>query len=497
MRLAQGPRCDRAELITAGVLILLFVAYQLWGTGIRRPRPRTGLEQRVRAAPRRTRPRPTTTDDRRPPRRPARPRRRHRRPAPPPPRRRPRARPSPASGSRPSASTGSWSRASPSPTSRRAPATTPRRRCPGQPGNAAIAGHRTTYGAPFNRLDELSRATRSLSPPCRARSPTRCSEQLIVSPDQVEVLDDNGDNRLTLTACHPKYSRPRSASSSWPPWWASPRPRAVAGPTPARARSRATARPAAATSARRRSTPPRSTAGCRGHQADPARDRLGVACRAYLDRRLAAGPAVAKWPAYLLGLPVFLIMLFFFFENFSRLLRPTSDRWEGAATLRWGPDRSRLRRNRARRRGDSLRQGRQLHELTRSRVAPRPDNTCFISTAHWDGTPVGPTMLPMVGVASTDALGEPPPSASDVGPTAPQTYPTAGNPTQQADPTCEYPGAGQQPTAPSTRMEWRRPRRRPAAAVTGVEAPAHGPHRRARRGGGRPGRRARVLPRTG
>ena len=26
---------------------------------------------------------------------------------------------------------------------------------PGQPGNAAVAGHRTTYGAPFNRIDEL------------------------------------------------------------------------------------------------------------------------------------------------------------------------------------------------------------------------------------------------------------------------------------------------------------------------------------------------------
>ena len=26
---------------------------------------------------------------------------------------------------------------------------------PGQEGNAAIAGHRTTYGAPFNRIDEL------------------------------------------------------------------------------------------------------------------------------------------------------------------------------------------------------------------------------------------------------------------------------------------------------------------------------------------------------
>ena len=26
---------------------------------------------------------------------------------------------------------------------------------PGQARNAAIAGHRTTYGAPFNRIDEL------------------------------------------------------------------------------------------------------------------------------------------------------------------------------------------------------------------------------------------------------------------------------------------------------------------------------------------------------
>ena len=26
---------------------------------------------------------------------------------------------------------------------------------PGQPGNAVIAGHRTTYGAPFHEFDEL------------------------------------------------------------------------------------------------------------------------------------------------------------------------------------------------------------------------------------------------------------------------------------------------------------------------------------------------------
>ena len=32
------------------------------------------------------------------------------------------------------------------------------------------------------------------------------SGHMIVSPNDVWVLDDAGDNRLTLTACHPKYS---------------------------------------------------------------------------------------------------------------------------------------------------------------------------------------------------------------------------------------------------------------------------------------------------
>jgi sortase A len=33
---------------------------------------------------------------------------------------------------------------------------------PGQPGTSAIAGHRTTYGAPFRRLDELKKGDRIL-----------------------------------------------------------------------------------------------------------------------------------------------------------------------------------------------------------------------------------------------------------------------------------------------------------------------------------------------
>ena len=44
---------------------------------------------------------------------------------------------------------------------RKGPGHYPNSALPGQIGNAAIAGHRTTYGAPFFRVDELAWATRS------------------------------------------------------------------------------------------------------------------------------------------------------------------------------------------------------------------------------------------------------------------------------------------------------------------------------------------------
>jgi sortase A len=85
---------------------------------------------------------------------------------------------------------------------------------PGQPGNAAIAGHRTTYGAPFHRLDELHRGDQIIVQTLQGTFTYEVFGQaigedighFIVPPDAVEVLDDHGDNRLTLTACHPKYS---------------------------------------------------------------------------------------------------------------------------------------------------------------------------------------------------------------------------------------------------------------------------------------------------
>ena len=95
---------------------------------------------------------------------------------------------------------------------------------PGQLGNAAIAGHRTTYGAPFNRLDELEPGDEiivtTLEGPFRYlvdEQPTDdggTSGHVVVSPREVEVLDPTphparpAENlaTLTLTTCNPKYS---------------------------------------------------------------------------------------------------------------------------------------------------------------------------------------------------------------------------------------------------------------------------------------------------
>ena len=85
---------------------------------------------------------------------------------------------------------------------------------PGQPGNSGIAGHRTTYGAPFNRIDELVPGDEVVITTPQGRfvyqvivGPDAPDQAwYIVDPSNVSVLDNFGDNRITLTACHPKYS---------------------------------------------------------------------------------------------------------------------------------------------------------------------------------------------------------------------------------------------------------------------------------------------------
>lgn len=95
---------------------------------------------------------------------------------------------------------------------------------PGTAGNTSIAGHRTTYGAPFNRIDELGpgdeihvtgilgRFTYRVMDPTVAYADhvdevdSLGPGHIIVRPKATWVLGEFGDNRVTLTACHPKLS---------------------------------------------------------------------------------------------------------------------------------------------------------------------------------------------------------------------------------------------------------------------------------------------------
>ena len=82
---------------------------------------------------------------------------------------------------------------------------------PGEDGNFAIAGHRTTYGAPFYNLDELQ-------PGDEVHVVDRdkhewvyiVREQRIVQPTELWVIRDDplgtGGAWITLTTCHPRWS---------------------------------------------------------------------------------------------------------------------------------------------------------------------------------------------------------------------------------------------------------------------------------------------------
>jgi sortase A len=85
---------------------------------------------------------------------------------------------------------------------------------PGQVGNFVLSGHRTTYAAPFNEIDELERDDEIVVETRDARHTYRVTSQDIVKPDEIDVLapvPGKPDIRpirafITLSTCHPEYS---------------------------------------------------------------------------------------------------------------------------------------------------------------------------------------------------------------------------------------------------------------------------------------------------
>ncbi len=78
---------------------------------------------------------------------------------------------------------------------------------PCEPGNVAIAGHRTTYGKPFHNLDLLKPGdTITLETPIGSCTYKMVAPPFVVSPTETSVVDATPVPTLTLTTCHPKGS---------------------------------------------------------------------------------------------------------------------------------------------------------------------------------------------------------------------------------------------------------------------------------------------------
>lgn len=85
---------------------------------------------------------------------------------------------------------------------------------PGEVGNFAVAGHRTTYGKPFNQIHELEAGDRIVIETAAAYSVYLVDDHTIVPPTDTDVIApvpgapaaEATESWLTMTSCHPMFS---------------------------------------------------------------------------------------------------------------------------------------------------------------------------------------------------------------------------------------------------------------------------------------------------
>jgi sortase A len=82
---------------------------------------------------------------------------------------------------------------------------------PGLGKVTAIAGHRTTFGAPFRRIDDLTPGDKVMLELPYGTFTYRVVEHEIVPNDDWSILEPRSYDTLVLSACHPLYS----ASERW------------------------------------------------------------------------------------------------------------------------------------------------------------------------------------------------------------------------------------------------------------------------------------------
>jgi sortase A len=89
---------------------------------------------------------------------------------------------------------------------RKGPGHYPETPLPGKRGTTAIAGHRTTHGAPFRNINELKRGDRIVLAMPYGTFTYKVQRTQIVGPNATWILRNAGYQRLVLSACHPLYS---------------------------------------------------------------------------------------------------------------------------------------------------------------------------------------------------------------------------------------------------------------------------------------------------
>jgi sortase A len=77
---------------------------------------------------------------------------------------------------------------------------------PGQGRTVAIAGHRTTYLAPFRHIDSMKQGDKITLKMPYATFVYSVQKTEIVDPSDVGIIHDTGYERLVLSACNPLYS---------------------------------------------------------------------------------------------------------------------------------------------------------------------------------------------------------------------------------------------------------------------------------------------------
>ncbi len=76
---------------------------------------------------------------------------------------------------------------------------------PGQGELVYIAGHRTTYGAPFARIDRLRKGDRVFLELPYGTFEYAITGSRIVAANELSVLESKGREQLALQACHPRF----------------------------------------------------------------------------------------------------------------------------------------------------------------------------------------------------------------------------------------------------------------------------------------------------